>query len=221
LRDLAVDLDVPVRLADVTMRKQITGFERRDARSGELLAREGLDLPETTLETTAVYYTLPPGLTGDLQAAGDFAGGIHAAEHAMISMFPTAFLCDRRDVAGLSTPAHPETDRPMVFLYDGHHGGVRLADGAFGAFEALTGRTHEMVTACDCETGCPACVQSPHCGNGNEPLDVSVAIDLLAALTGGGERPARSGLIVIVVVHCRDDRTESWGRTGKRLQQSL
>jgi len=178
--------DVTVRLADVTMRKQITGFERRDARSGEVLGERGLDLPETTLETTALYYTVPPALERDCRAAGDFAGGIHAAEHAMIAMFPFAFLCDRRDVGGLSTPHHPHTGRSTIFIYDGHPGGVGLARSGFGAFDDLARTTHDMVSTCDCADGCPACVQSPHCGNGNDPLDKAVAIELLAALAGAG-----------------------------------
>jgi DEAD/DEAH box helicase domain-containing protein len=178
--------DVTVRLADVTMRKQITGFERRDARSGEALGERSLDLPETTLETTALYAVLPTDLEADLRARGDFAGGIHAAEHAMIAMFPFNFLCDRRDVGGLSTPVHPHTDRSTIFIYDGHPGGVGLARSGFETFDDLAGTTHEMVAACDCADGCPACVQSPHCGNGNDPLDKAVAIELLDRLSVPG-----------------------------------
>ena len=183
-RDIDAPVDVPVRLADVTMRKQITGYDRMDSRSGEPLATEPLDLPETTLSTTAMYYTLPPETSAALQQAGDFPGGIHAAEHAMISMFPTAFLCDRRDIGGLSTPVHPHTDRATVFIYDGYPGGVGLTEAAYGTVESLIDRTHEMLRSCDCESGCPACVQSPHCGNANDPLDKSVAIELLGRLRG-------------------------------------
>ncbi len=176
--------DVTVRLADVTMRKQITGYERRDSRSGEVLGERALDLPETTLETTALYYVLPSGLTATLQQQGDFPGGIHAAEHAMISMFPFSFLCDRRDIGGLSTPVHPHTDRSTVFIYDGYPGGVGLARSGYERFDDLARTTHDMLAACDCADGCPACVQSPHCGNGNDPLDKAVAADLLAELAG-------------------------------------
>ncbi|MHB9288144.1 DEAD/DEAH box helicase [Halobacteriales archaeon Cl-PHB] len=186
LRETAFDArpDVPVRFADVTMRKQITGFERRDASSGDVLGEQGLDLPETSLRTKALYYVLPDDLTERLRAAGDFAGGIHAAEHAMISMFPLSFLCDRRDVGGLSTPLHPHTDRPTIFIYDGHPGGVGLTRNGYETVDSLAATTHEMVASCDCADGCPACVQSPHCGNANDPLDKAVAIDLLAAVAG-------------------------------------
>ncbi|MEF8774677.1 MAG: Zn-binding domain-containing protein, partial [Halobacteriales archaeon] len=178
--------DVTVRLADVTMRKQITGYERRDSRSGEVLGERALDLPETTLETTALYYVLPTDLAASLQAQGDFPGGIHAAEHAMISMFPFSFLCDRRDIGGLSTPVHPHTDRSTIFIYDGYPGGVGLARSGYENFDDLARTTYDMVAACDCADGCPACVQSPHCGNGNDPLDKAVAAELLAELAGLG-----------------------------------
>jgi DEAD/DEAH box helicase domain-containing protein len=102
----------------------------------------------------------------------------------MISRIPFEYLCDRRDVGGLSTPIHPHTDRSTVFVYDGYPGGVGLARSGYRKFDALARTTHDMVAACDCADGCPACVQSPHCGNGNDPLDKAVAADLLAELAG-------------------------------------
>jgi DEAD/DEAH box helicase domain-containing protein len=177
--------DVPVRFARVTMHKQITGFQRYDGTTGELLGEQPLDLPETTLQTRALYYTLPGELEQELRARGDFAGGIHAAEHAMIATFPLAFLCDRRDIGGLSTPLHPHTGRSTVFVYDGHPGGVGLAESGFGAIDEVAATTLDMVSSCDCAGGCPACVQSPHCGNANEPLDKAVAVALLEALATG------------------------------------
>ncbi len=173
---------VPVRFAHVTMRKQITGFERRDSNTGEVLGEQPLDLPETTLSTRALYYTLPPELDGALREQGDFPGGIHAAEHAMISMFPFQFLCDRRDIGGLSTPMHPHTDRATIFIYDGYPGGVGLARRGYETIDDLAETTLEMLTSCDCDSGCPACVQSPHCGNANDPLEKGLAADLLSAL---------------------------------------
>jgi DEAD/DEAH box helicase domain-containing protein len=177
--------DVPCRFADVRMRKQITGFERTDAQSGETLGEVALDLPETTLETRALYYTVPADVQTTIQGEWDFPGAIHAAEHAQISMFPTTVLCDRRDIGGLSTPLHPHTNEPTIFIYDGHPGGVGLSRTAYDDVHALSTRTLDMLDACPCEDGCPACVQSPHCGNANDPLDKAGAMHLLGALTGG------------------------------------
>jgi DEAD/DEAH box helicase domain-containing protein len=178
--------DVTVRFADVTMRKQITGFERRERGSGEPIGRESLDLPETTLETEALYFTVPDPLRQDLEASGErvdaFPGAIHAAEHGMISLFPLSFLCDRRDVGGLSTPHHPHTDLSTIFVYDGYPGGVGLNSRAYETVTDLMRRTLGLIRDCPCDSGCPACVQSPHCGNANDPLEKALAADLLAEL---------------------------------------
>jgi DEAD/DEAH box helicase domain-containing protein len=178
--------DVTVRFADVTMRKRITGYERRDRQSGQPIGRETLDLPETTLETEALCFTVPESVEQDIRAAGDapdaFPGAIHAVEHGMISLFPLSFPCDRRDVGGLSTPHHPHTDRSTVFVYDGYPGGVGLTSRAYESVADLAARTRSMIRDCPCADGCPACVQSPHCGNANDPLEKDLAADLLAAL---------------------------------------
>lgn len=175
--------DVPVRFADVTMRKQITGYERRDRRSGEALGREALDLPEITLDTRALYFTIPAAVEHALRGAdGSFAGAIHAAEHALISLFPLELLCDRRDIGGLSTPYHPHTGQSTIFVYDGYPGGVGLTRNGYDRIESLLTTTTELLASCSCADGCPACVQSPHCGNANEPLDKALAHELLSTL---------------------------------------
>ena len=181
-RTLAAREDVTVRFAEVEMRKQITGFQRFDASSGEPMGSEELDLPETSLRTRALYFAVPPDLETALVEGGDLPGGIHAAEHAMISMFPTTVLCDRRDVGGLSTPLHPRTDAPTIFVYDGYPGGVALAKTGYGDIDGLLETTRAMLAGCSCEDGCPGCVQSPHCGNANNPLDKRLAKRLLEGL---------------------------------------
>jgi DEAD/DEAH box helicase domain-containing protein len=177
--------DSTLRFADVTMRKQITGYERRDSSSGEPTGQFALDLPETTLETTALYFTVPEAVEAEMRARdGAFDGGIHAAEHAMIAMMPVELLCDRRDIGGLSTPLHPHTDQSTIFIYDGYPGGVGLTERAYTDIASLVGTTRTMVDSCPCADGCPACVQSPHCGNANDPLDKDLALSLLDALDG-------------------------------------
>ncbi|WP_433630758.1 DEAD/DEAH box helicase [Halomicrococcus sp. NG-SE-24] len=177
--------DCVVRFADVTMRKTITGFERRDASRGETLGRESLSLPELPLRTKALYFTVPDSLDRELRAMdGSFNGAIHAAEHGMISLFPLELLCDRRDIGGLSTPLHPHTGASTVFIYDGYPGGVGLTREGYETVEKLMDNTAEMIRNCHCDAGCPACVQSPHCGNANDPLDKDLAAHLLERLVG-------------------------------------
>ncbi|ESP90214.1 DEAD/DEAH box helicase [Candidatus Halobonum tyrrellensis] len=197
LREKPLDArpDTAVRFADVTVTERVTGFERRDRTTGETLGREPLDLPETSLRTRAFYYTVPPEVEAAMRTAGGeygFAGGIHAAEHGSISLMPLSLLCDRADVGGLSTPHHPHTDRSTVFVYDGHPGGVGLAAGAYDGVDDLLARTARLIAGCDCADGCPACVQSPHCGNANDPLSKPEAVRLLNALAGTDE-PVPSG----------------------------
>jgi DEAD/DEAH box helicase domain-containing protein len=179
--------ETPVRFADVTVREQITGFERKDGKTGETIGREPLDLPETALRTTAFYYTVPEDLETRMRSHGGeygFNGGIHAAEHGTISLMPLSLLCDRADIGGLSTPHHPHTGKPTIFVYDGHPGGVGLTRSAYGFVEELLAQTARMIAACDCAEGCPACVQSPHCGNANDPLSKPEATTLAATLSG-------------------------------------
>jgi DEAD/DEAH box helicase domain-containing protein len=195
-RRLSAREDVPVRFATVTVREQITGFERRDPSKGETIGRESLDLPETSLTTTALYFTVPPDVEAAMRgAAGEwgFNGGIHAAEHGLISLFPLELLCDRADVGGLSTPYHAHTERSTVFVYDGYPGGVGLARAGYDRVESLMARTARTIDACGCADGCPACVQSPHCGNANEPLAKRPAVFLLESLTGTGGGTALAG----------------------------
>ena len=208
-RERALDArpDVPIRFADVTMTERVTGFVRRDSTTGESLGESTLALPPTTLETTALYFPVPAdieremrtmGAGGDDTEAGEavedtlgggthaFNGGIHAAEHGLISLFPFHLLCDRRDVGGISTPAHPHTGGPAIFIYDGYPGGVGLTRRGHDRFEELAVRTARLIDGCGCADGCPSCVQSPHCGNANEPLAKEPAVHLLRSLVPDG-----------------------------------
>jgi DEAD/DEAH box helicase domain-containing protein len=188
-KQLTARPDTPVRFADVTVTEQITGFERKDRASGETIGTETLDLPETTLRTRALYFTVPEDLETAMRSEGGeygFNGGIHAAEHGMISLFPLHLLCDRADIGGISTPYHGHTGQSTIFIYDGYPGGVGLTRSGYDAVESLMDRTAKLIDGCSCEGGCPACVQSPHCGNANDPLSKPEAVMLLEGLTGTG-----------------------------------
>ena len=154
----------------------------RRARS---LGEEPLDLPERTLETTAVWWTLPAALLEESGlATRDLPGAAHAAEHASIGLLPLFATCDRWDIGGVSTALHPDTGRLTVFVYDGHPGGAGFAERGFHAARAWLTATREAIDSCRCEEGCPSCVQSPKCGNQNNPLDKRAAVVLLDVLLG-------------------------------------
>ncbi|MFL6141873.1 MAG: DEAD/DEAH box helicase [Labedaea sp.] len=173
---------VSVCLGEVAVTSQVVGYLRR-LPTGEVLDQVPLDLPEYTLETRAVWYTVSERLleTIGLHPA-QVPGALHAAEHAAIGLLPLFATCDRWDIGGVSTALHPDTGAPTVFVHDGHPGGAGFADRAHAAFGAWLTATRDAIAACECPTGCPSCVQSPKCGNGNEPLDKAAAITVLTAV---------------------------------------
>lgn len=168
---------------DVDVTHQVVSFLRRRQPSGEVLGEELLDLPERTLRTSAVWWTVPASA---LEAAGletaDIPGAAHAAEHCSIGLLPLIATCDRWDIGGVSTASHPDTGMLTVFVYDGHPGGAGFSERGFRAAREWLGATLETIEACECDDGCPSCVQSPKCGNQNNPLDKQGAIVLLRLL---------------------------------------
>ncbi|GAA3164595.1 DEAD/DEAH box helicase [Planomonospora alba] len=172
-----------LHFGSVEVTRQVVSYLKRRLQSGELLGDEDLDLPPRTLRTRAVWWTLPAGAVAPLAEAGiDLGGAAHAAEHAAIGMLPLFATCDRWDIGGVSTELHADTGMLTVFVYDGHEGGAGFAERGFSrALDWLTA-TREAIASCECERGCPSCIQSPKCGNGNEPLDKAGALRLLAVL---------------------------------------
>jgi DEAD/DEAH box helicase domain-containing protein len=155
-----------------------------------VLGEHPLDLPERTLRTKAVWWTMTEEM---LNTAGiplsAIPGATHAAEHAAIGMLPLVATSDRWDIGGVSTAMHPDTGRPTILVYDGHPGGAGFAERGFRAASIWLGATRDAILACECASGCPSCVQSPKCGNGNEPLDKAGAILLLTAVLAGSPVP--------------------------------
>jgi DEAD/DEAH box helicase domain-containing protein len=143
-----------------------------------------LDLPEVILETQAFWVTLPPLPREARPSFESFGGALHAGEHGMIGLLPLFAMCDRADIGGLSTPVHRQSRLPTVFVYDGYPGGVGISRRGYDAFESLARDTLGVITRCPCERGCPACIQSPKCGNWNEPLSKDGAVSLLRYVLG-------------------------------------
>ncbi|MGQ0548820.1 MAG: DEAD/DEAH box helicase [Armatimonadota bacterium] len=177
-----------VRFSEVEVSTQVVGYARKQLFTDTVLAVEPLDLPAERLSTAALWFAIPEGLEQRVRAAGlDFAGGIHAVEHAAIGVLPLFAMCDRQDLGGVSYPLHPQTQAPAIFIYDGYPGGVGIVEKGFALFDALTTATREVIAACPCEGGCPSCIQSPKCGNLNEPLDKRAALMLLDGLVEPGD----------------------------------
>jgi DEAD/DEAH box helicase domain-containing protein len=177
---------VGLHLGVVEVTSQVVSFRRRELRTGIVLGEEPLDLPPHTLRTVAVWWTVPESLLAGYAVGADgIPGAAHAAEHAAIGLLPLMASCDRWDVGGVSTALHPDTGLPTIFVYDGHPGGAGFAERGFRSAATWLRATRSLLADCPCRAGCPACVQSPKCGNGNEPLDKDAAGRLLDAVLVG------------------------------------
>lgn len=186
----------------VEVTNQVVSFLRRKLITGEVLGETKLELPPRTLRTRAVWWTVTEDQLDAARINPEILGGaLHAAEHASIGMLPLFATCDRWDIGGVSVPLHPDTLLPTVFVYDGHPGGAGFAERAFHTARAWLSATREAIASCECEAGCPSCIQSPKCGNGNEPLHKRGALRLLTELLKAapadpptpGSREPRSG----------------------------
>ncbi|MDX3190963.1 DEAD/DEAH box helicase [Streptomyces sp. MN03-5084-2B] len=215
---------VSVCLGEVAVTSQVVGYLRRRP-SGEVLDHTPLDLPEQSLRTRAVWYTVSAELLGSSGSAGSFGsdgevgtgeeplangrgpvheggrtpggaglvparipGALHAAEHAAIGLLPLFATCDRWDIGGVSTAWHEDTGEATVFVHDGHPGGAGFAERGYAAIVPWLAATREAIVSCECPTGCPSCVQSPKCGNGNDPLDKAGAVAVLGTVLGALRR---------------------------------
>ncbi|MBM3325167.1 MAG: DUF1998 domain-containing protein, partial [Calditrichaeota bacterium] len=178
-------------------------YERRRLYSQELLSVEPLELPPQSYTTTAIWMDIPEQIPQQLaQEERHFMGGIHAVEHATISLVPLFALCDRGDVGGISYTKHPQLDGGAVFLYDGYAGGIGIAKRIYEVVEPLLERTRKLISECSCEEGCPSCIHSPKCGAGNKPLDKRGAVMVLNSLLA--EPDAKISTLTLL-----KDKTES------------
>jgi DEAD/DEAH box helicase domain-containing protein len=172
-------LGVALSFGEVAVTEQVLGYQRKRLQDHEVIDFHTLDLPPTTFATQALWFELDDLIGREPFPAQQLLGALHAMEHAQIAVLPLLAMCDRWDIGGLSTNAHGQTLRPTVFIYDGHPGGVGIAREGFSRFEQLVADAERLIAECRCEAGCPSCVQSPKCGNLNEPLAKAGALELL------------------------------------------
>ena len=179
LHNQRVESGIEVVLSKVEVTRRVMSYQKISFQDERKLGEAPVHLPPVQFTTVALRFGIPPALA---DRDWDLAGGLHAAEHAAIGVLPLFALCDRADIGGVSTPMHPDTGQPTVFIYDGYPGGIGIAERGYEAIEALWRTTLQAIAECPCSEGCPACVQSPKCGNNNHPLDKAVAAELLRGL---------------------------------------
>src|SRR5919106_2683712 len=175
--------ETPMFFGDVRVTTQVVGFQRKLHVTGEILDTEPLELPAQTLVTRSVWWAVPDSVIARAEVTtAQLPGSAHAAEHAEIGLLPLVATCDRWDVGGVSTAYHADAGSCAIFIYDGYPGGAGISERGFTSGERLLRATLEAVRICPCQRGCPACVQSPKCGNGNDPLDKDGGARLLAEI---------------------------------------
>jgi DEAD/DEAH box helicase domain-containing protein len=174
---------VELNFGEVSVSEQVVAFQRVSISDQEPFDIVALELPEQHFVTQALWYVLPDGLSGSLPP-DVLLGALHATEHGQIAVLPLIAMCDRWDIGGLSTNVHFQTGRATIFIYDGHPGGVGITLRGYEQFERLLGDAERLIAECPCESGCPSCVQSPKCGNLNEPLHKEGALELMRAMKG-------------------------------------
>jgi len=208
--------EFPIGLGRLKVTVRIREFQKKRLFDGEPIGIHPLTVPPLVFETVGFWIELPAGLPRAFAEKDlHFMGGIHATEHAMIGLFPLLAIADRGDIGGISYTGHPQTEGPAIFVYDGIPGGAGLARQGFDEVRSHLRRTLELVDGCKCEVGCPACIQSPKCGNGNKPLDKQAAVLVMQTLLGDVEL-SRLG----VEPSKRDERTPLRPFVSRRAPES-
>jgi len=176
---------VELYFGEVSVTEQVIAYARKSLVDHEVIDLVGLELPEQNFPTQALWYVLDDRLAGPAALPPEVQlGALHAAEHSQIAVLPLLAMCDRWDIGGLSTNVHFQTGKPTIFIYDGHPGGVGIAERGFERFDRLVADALRLVSECRCRVGCPSCIQSPKCGNLNDPLHKGGAIELMGAILG-------------------------------------
>lgn len=150
-------------------------FKYKKMQFSKAIGTYPLDLPPLKFNTKGLWFTIPRSVEETLDDMFPneeevFAGGLHGVEHALIGLFPLHTMCDRFDIGGLSTNYHEDTQEATIFIYDGYEGGIGITEKAVDVFIDLLKSTLDLLNNCDCQSGCPACIYSPKCGNDNKPL---------------------------------------------------
>jgi DEAD/DEAH box helicase domain-containing protein len=174
-------LGVTLSFGVVQVTETVLAYQRKRLSDHEQIDLIGLDMPSTSFTTQALWYELPADVLGDFPLDA-LLGSLHAAEHSQIAVLPLLAMCDRWDIGGLSTNLHPQTGGPTIFIYDGHPGGIGITRRGYLAFDTLVEDAHRLVSECPCKDGCPSCVQSPKCGNLNEPLHKAGATEVMGRM---------------------------------------
>jgi DEAD/DEAH box helicase domain-containing protein len=189
LLDRRPALGATLSFGEVSVTETVLAYQRKRLADHAEIDLTALGLPPTSFATQALWFEVDVEALGDAVPLEVLLGALHATEHAQIAVLPLIAMCDRWDIGGLSTNFHAQTGAPTIFIYDGHAGGIGITRTAFSRFEELCDDAHRLIAECPCADGCPSCVQSPKCGNLNEPLSKMGARLLLERMLAAAAEP--------------------------------
>ena len=175
---------VTLSFGSVVYSEEVLGYQRKGLQDHQVIDFQALDLPTIEFPTKALWYELDELIGAEPFPPAHLLGALHALEHGQIAVLPLIAMCDRWDIGGLSTNAHPQTGGPTIFIHEGHPGGVGITRRGYDEFERLVNDAQRLIGECPCRDGCPSCVQSPKCGNLNEPLSKAGSLELLRRMRG-------------------------------------
>ena len=114
-----------------------------------------IDLPELELQTTAYWLTAERAASGWRRNELDVA--LLGAGRAIQTVASVLLMVDPRDLGLVSQVRSPHHEAPTIYLYEAIPGGVGLSERLWERHDELIAAADDLIAACGCEAGCPAC----------------------------------------------------------------
>ena len=208
--------DLTIHFGELTVSEDY--FKYKKMHFSKAIGTYPLELPPLKFNTKGLWFTIPKRVQDTLEDMFPneeevFAGGLHGAEHALIGLFPLHTMCDRFDIGGLSTNYHEDTQEATIFIYDGYEGGIGICEKAVDVFVELLNSTIDMLNNCQCQSGCPACIYSPKCGNDNKPLHKNATkyiLEFMSKLISNEDDSEIEAEVIVEEIVIPDDFDEAY-----------
>ena len=208
--------DLTIHFGELTVSEDY--FKYKKMHFSKAIGTYPLELPPLKFNTKGLWFTIPKRVHDTLEDMFPneeevFAGGLHGAEHALIGLFPLHTMCDRFDIGGLSTNYHEDTQEATIFIYDGYEGGIGICEKAVDVFVELLNSTIDMLNNCQCQSGCPACIYSPKCGNDNKPLHKNATkyiLEFMSKLISNEDDSEIEAEVIVEEIVIPDDFDEAY-----------
>ncbi len=144
-------------LGEIKVTALVTMFKKIKFDTHETLGFGHVQLPETDMHTTSMWWTLPEALAAKI-SSDQLKNGMMGIANLLRIVCPLYLMCAPQDIAVVYQVKSPITNEPTILLYDNTPGGIGLSHKAFGMKELLLGKALQVAEDCSCSYGCPSCV---------------------------------------------------------------